>query len=176
MQPPGVAEELRRGPTPWAQRPAGGSRPPGTPRSRSDDHGHVEAWSPEFAAFEEAWKNGAPPAIYVPVDRSGSSSSTPGCRRMRAMASREEISPARKRCTQRRTTKHFWFCRYRPASICRSGRVQLRMAVIVELRVALSMPETGESSQIGKSEIGGAAAKIGAALFMQRTVEESAPG
>ena len=70
-------------------------RPSRTRPSRSDDHGHDEAWSPEFAAFQKTWKNGAPQAIYELIGRSGSSSRTPGCRRMRAMASREEISPAR---------------------------------------------------------------------------------
>ena len=95
MQPAGVAEELRRGPAPWAQRSAGGSKPPGTRPSRSDDHGHDEAWTPEFVAFQKTWKNGPPQAIYVSAARSGSSSRTPACRRMRAMASREEISPAR---------------------------------------------------------------------------------
>ena len=50
------------------------------------------------------------------------------------------------------------------------------MALIVELRVALSMLESGENGHIGQGEIGGAAAKIGAALVMQRMVEESAPG
>ena len=69
---------------------------------------------------------------------------------MRAMASREEISPARKRCTQRWTTKEFWFCKYRPASIRRSGRIRLRMVLIVEARLALSMLESGESGRIGK--------------------------
>ena len=109
--------------------------------------------------FPGGLEKGAPPAIYVPTGRSGSSSRTPGWLRMRSMASREEISRARKRCTQRRTTKQFRFCKYRPASVRRSGRIESRMGVIVEMRPALSMPESGESGQIGEAEAGGAAAK-----------------
>ena len=50
------------------------------------------------------------------------------------------------------------------------------MALIVEVRLALSMLESGESGHIDQREIVVTAAKIGAALFMQKTVEESAPG
>ena len=60
--------------------------------------------------------------------------------------SRAVISPARNRCTHRRTTNDCSFCTYSPANMRRSGSVQFNMTLIVEKRVSLSMSESGGNS------------------------------
>ena len=82
-----------------------------TQMARSGDDRQVRMRRSNTGVSQQAANNWATPTIQVSGGKSGSSSRTPDSFRMRAMASREDISPARKRCTQRRTTKECSFCR-----------------------------------------------------------------